>query len=103
MVVFDSFKNCSLSLIFKVTLRSGTIVVSPFKTFMKFSGIAFFYLLKTRIFCNSSITYKNKPLAFTSFLQSNLRTINDIWDSNNTNFKSCHDTSNFDHDWIHIL
>ena len=48
-------------------------------------------ILKTRIFCNSSITFKNKPLVFTSFLQSNLRTINDIWDSNNTNFKSCHD------------
>ena len=31
---------------------------------------------------------------FTSFLQSNLRTINDIWDSNNKNFKSCHDTYN---------
>jgi hypothetical protein len=35
-----------------------------------------------------TITFKNKPLGFTSFLQSNLRTINDIWDSNNTNFKS---------------
>ena len=35
-------------------------------------------ILKTRIFCNSSITFKNKPLVFTSFLQSNLRTINDI-------------------------
>jgi hypothetical protein len=44
IVVFNSFKNCSLSLIFKVTLRSGTIVVSPFKTFMNFSGIAFFIL-----------------------------------------------------------
>ena len=43
-------------------------------------------ILKTRIFCNSSITFKNKPLVFTSFLQSNLRTINDTWDSNNTNF-----------------
>ena len=42
IVVFDSFKNCSLSLILKVTLRSGTIVDSPFKTFMNFSGIAFF-------------------------------------------------------------
>jgi hypothetical protein len=31
---------------------------------------------------------------FTSFLQSNLRTINDIWDSNNTNFKSYHDIYN---------
>jgi hypothetical protein len=49
-------------------------------------------ILKTRIFCNSSITFKNKPLVFTSFLQSNLRTINDIWDSNNT--KSCHDIYN---------
>jgi hypothetical protein len=37
---------------------------------------------------------QNKPLGFTSFLQSNLRTINDIWDSNNTNFKSCHDIYN---------
>jgi hypothetical protein len=39
-------------------------------------------ILKTRIFCNSSITFKNKPLGFTSFLQSNLRTINDIWEIN---------------------
>jgi hypothetical protein len=31
---------------------------------------------------------------FTSFLQSNLRTINDIWNSNNTNFKSYHDIYN---------
>ena len=31
---------------------------------------------------------------FTSFLQSNLRTINDIWDSNNKIFKSCHDLYN---------
>ena len=49
---------------------------------------------KTRMLFNSSITFKNKPLVFTSFLQSNLRTINDIWDSNNTNFKSCHDRYN---------
>ena len=51
-------------------------------------------LIKARIFCNSSITFNNKPLGFTSFLQSNLRTINDIWDSNNTNYKSCHDIYN---------
>jgi hypothetical protein len=51
-------------------------------------------ILKTRIFFTSSITFKNKPLEFTSFLQSNLRTINDIWVSNNTNFKSCHDIYN---------
>jgi hypothetical protein len=51
-------------------------------------------ILKTRIFCNSSITFKNKPLVFTSFLQSNLLTINDIWDSDNTKFKSCHDIYN---------
>jgi hypothetical protein len=51
-------------------------------------------ILKNRIFCNSSITFKNKPLVFTSFLQNNLRTINDIWDSNNKKFKSCHDLYN---------
>ena len=51
-------------------------------------------VLKTRIFCNSSITFKNKSIVFTSFLQSNLRTINDIWDSNNKKFKSCHDIYN---------
>jgi hypothetical protein len=51
-------------------------------------------ILKTRIFCNSSITFINKPIVFTSFLQSNLRTINDIWDSNNINCKSCHDIYN---------
>ena len=50
-------------------------------------------ILKTRIYCNSSISFKNKPLVLTSFLQSNLRTINHIWDSN-TNFKSCHDIYN---------
>jgi hypothetical protein len=44
IVEFDSFKFFSLSLILKVTLRSGTIVVSPFKTFMNFSGIALFLL-----------------------------------------------------------
>ena len=49
---------------------------------------------KTRIFCNSSITFKNKPIVFTLFLQSDLRTINDIWDSNNKTFKSCHDIYN---------
>jgi hypothetical protein len=32
IVVFDSFRNCSLSLIFKVTQRSGTIVVSPYES-----------------------------------------------------------------------
>ena len=31
---------------------------------------------------------------YTSFLQSNIRTINDIWDSNNTNFESYHDIYN---------
>jgi hypothetical protein len=31
---------------------------------------------------------------FTSFLQTSLRTIDDIWDSNNTNIKSCHDIYN---------
>jgi hypothetical protein len=49
IVVFDSFKNCSLSLMFKVTLRSGTIVDSPFKTFMNFSGISFFIFEKSEI------------------------------------------------------
>ena len=49
IVVFDSFKNCSLSLIFKVTLRCGTIVVSPFKTLMNFSGIAFLSLENSEI------------------------------------------------------
>ena len=34
LVVFDSYKNCSLSLILKVTLRSGTISVSPFNTLL---------------------------------------------------------------------
>jgi hypothetical protein len=38
-----TFKNKPLGLS-KVTLRSGTIVVSPFKTFMNFSGISFFIL-----------------------------------------------------------
>ena len=34
---------------FKVTLRFGTIVDSPFKTFMNFSGIAFFILENSEI------------------------------------------------------
>ena len=45
-------------------------------------------LKKTRIFCNSSITFQHKLILLTSFLQSDLRIINDIWDSNNLNFKS---------------
>ena len=40
------------------------------------------------IYCKSTITVQHKPIMLTSFLQSNLRTINDIWDSNNLNFKS---------------
>ena len=51
-------------------------------------------ILKSRIFCNSSITFQNKPIVFTSFMQSNLRTINNTWDSNNKNFKSCNDICN---------
>ena len=46
IVIFDSFNFFSLSLRLKVTLRSGTIVVSPFKTFMNFSGISFFVILE---------------------------------------------------------
>jgi hypothetical protein len=45
-------------------------------------------LKKIYIFCNSTITFQHKPIMLTSFLQSNLRTINDILDSNNLNFKS---------------
>ena len=43
---------------------------------------------ENNIYCNSTITVQHKPIMLTSFLQSNLRTINDIWDSNNLNFKS---------------
>jgi hypothetical protein len=48
-IVFTSFLQSNLrtiTLILKVTLSSGTIVVSPFKTFMNFSEITFFYLRK---------------------------------------------------------
>ena len=51
-------------------------------------------ILKNRIFWNSSITFQNKPIVFTSFLQSNLRRISDIWDSNNKNLKGCNDICN---------
>ena len=79
-----------LPIFYKTCIRSW----SKIQEFIQLCNNDIDSILKTSIFCNSSITFKNKPLVFTSFLQSNLRTINDIWNSNNTNFKSCHDKYN---------
>ena len=55
-------------MIFKVTLRSGTIVVSPFKTFMNFSGISFFILENSEI--QSCLGFEKKKCQCPSFLLS---------------------------------
>jgi hypothetical protein len=79
-----------LPIVYKICIQSW----SKLQELIKLCNNDIDSILKNRICCNSSITFKNKPLVFTSFLQSNLRTINDICDSNNTNFKSCHDICN---------
>ena len=48
-------------------------------------------ILEQRLFCNSNITFKNKPICFASFLKSNIRTIKDIWTTIENDFKSCNE------------
>jgi hypothetical protein len=45
--------------------------------------------LHVRLFGNCNITFQNKPLIFSSFLRSNIKTIQDIWDENSKQFIDC--------------
>jgi hypothetical protein len=71
-------------ILLKVALNALTVTVYISFAIFMFQALAgscaghIDSILKISIFCNSSISFKNKPLVFTSFLQSNLRTINDI-------------------------
>ena len=51
-------------------------------------------ILEERLFCNSNITFRNKPICFASFLKSNIRTIKDIWTTIENHFKSCNEIYN---------
>jgi hypothetical protein len=51
-------------------------------------------ILEQRLFCNSNITFQNKPICFASFVKSNIKTINDIWTANDNDFKRCNDIYN---------
>jgi hypothetical protein len=44
---------------------------------------------QVRLFANCNITFKTKPLIFSSFLKSNIKTIQDIWDENSKQFIDC--------------
>jgi hypothetical protein len=46
-------------------------------------------ILHVRIFGNCNITFQNKPLIFSSFLKSNIKIIQDIWDENSKQFIDC--------------
>ena len=46
-------------------------------------------ILHVRIFGNCNITFQNKPLIFSSFLKSNIKIIQDIWDENSKQFTDC--------------
>ena len=46
-------------------------------------------ILHVRLFGNCNITFQNKPLIFSSFLRSNIKTIQDIWDENSKQFIDC--------------
>jgi hypothetical protein len=41
------------------------------------------------LFGNCNITFKNKPLIFSSGLKSNIKTVQDIWDENSQQFIDC--------------
>jgi hypothetical protein len=41
------------------------------------------------LFGNCNITFKNKPLIFSSGLKSNIETVQDIWDENSQQFIDC--------------
>jgi hypothetical protein len=45
--------------------------------------------LHVRLFGNCNITFQNKPLIFSSFLRSNIKTIQDIWNENSKQFIDC--------------
>jgi hypothetical protein len=45
--------------------------------------------LHVRLFRNCNITFQNKPLIFSSFLRSNIKIIQDIWDENSKQFIDC--------------
>jgi hypothetical protein len=49
-------------------------------------------ILHVRLFGNYNITFQNKPLIFSSFLRSNIKTIQDIWDENSKQFIDCEET-----------
>ena len=51
-------------------------------------------ILKQRLFGNFHITFQNKPLFFPSFSHSNLKTIEDVWDTNLKDFKNCNEIYN---------
>ena len=44
---------------------------------------------KTDILKQISYTFQNKPLIFSSFLRSNIKNIQDIWDENSKQFIDC--------------
>ena len=46
-------------------------------------------ILHVRLFGNCNITWQIKPLIFSSFLESNIKTIQDIWDENSKQFIDC--------------
>jgi hypothetical protein len=46
-------------------------------------------ILHVRLFGNCNITFQNKPLIFSSFLRSNIKTFQDIWDENSKQFIDC--------------
>jgi hypothetical protein len=46
-------------------------------------------ILHVRLFGNCNITFQNKPLILSSFLRSNIKTIQDIWDENSKQFIDC--------------
>ena len=46
-------------------------------------------ILHARLFRNCNTTFQNKPLIFFSFLRSNIKTIQDIWDENSKQFIDC--------------
>ena len=46
-------------------------------------------IVHVRLFENCNTTFQNKPLIFSSFLRSNMKTIQDIWDENSKQFIDC--------------
>ena len=48
-----------------------------------------FHCTTTEISNLTLVTFQNKPLIFSSFLRSNTKTIQDIWDENSKQFIQC--------------